>query len=179
MTLTIQSFGSRFSFEMIKDEVVIGGLAYASEMRSPKGNAAFASAKAHIHGVDIEITAQNSNSMRGAMKFYISKADDRMGELEFDWKGRGKLELLRVDGGKDEFKIKPKGVNSWWFLVEQNGHPILELRPTEKFSKESYDFEVRPRSRRMPPRIMDELCVYCGFAANIYMAKMASSSRGR
>lgn len=179
MSLIIQSFGSRFSFEMIRDEVVIGGLAYASDMRSPKGNPAFAAATAHIHGIDAEITANNSNKSNGSMEFYVSKGGDRIGELDFDWKGRGKLELSRVDGGEDKFKIKPKGVNSWWFLVEHNGYPIVELRPTKKYSKESYNFEVRVRSRRMPPRIMDELCVYLGFAANIYMAKMASRTDRR
>jgi len=34
MSLTIKSFGDRHSFELIRDEVVIGGLAYASDMRS-------------------------------------------------------------------------------------------------------------------------------------------------
>jgi len=174
VSLSIQSFGSRLSFEMIRDEVVIGGLAYVSKMRSPKGNPAFAAAKAHVHGEDVEVTARNSNSSKGAMEFNVLKDGELMGRLEFDRKGRAELKLYRVDGGDDEFKIKPRGVNSWWFLVEQNGYPILELRPQKKYDRESYNFDVHPRSRRMPERIMDELCIYVGFAANVYMAKMAS-----
>ena len=99
--------------------------------------------------------------------------------MEFDRKGRGHLELRRLDGKEDEFIIKPKGVNSWWFLVEQHRNPIVEIRPSEKYSKESYNFDIRPRSRRMPPRVMDELCVYLGFAANIYMAKVSKETNRR
>ncbi len=164
---------------MVRDEVVIGGLAYASDMRSPKGNAAFATATAHIHGIDVEIKAEQSNSAGGAMEYDVIKQGKRVGHLKFDWKGKGTLKLRRIEGGEDTFKIKPRGVNSWWFLVERDGYPIVELRPTTKYSKEAYNFDVRPRSRRMPPRIMDELCIYLGFAANVYMAKMANSSRGR
>jgi len=176
VSLSIQSFGTRLSFEMIRDGVVIGGLAYASKMRSPKGNPAFASAKAHVHGEDAEVTARPTNSNRGGMEYDVLKDGDRIGHIRFDWKGKATLKLRRVDGGDDTFKIKPKGVNSWWFLVEQNGYPILELRPAKKYDRESYNFDVRPRSRRMPERIMDELCIYVGFAANVYMAKV--SNRG-
>ncbi len=176
MSLTIQSFGDRRSFEMIRDEVVIGGLAYASDMRSPKGNAAFAAAAAHIHGIDVNISAQNSNSSSKAMEYDLSKKGNRMGHLKLDW-SKGTLKLRRVDGGEDVFKIKPKGVNSWWFLIEQNGYPIVELRPKMKYSKEAYDFDIRPRSRRMPPRIMDELCVYLGFAAQCLYGRNRGEDR--
>lgn len=179
MTLSIQSFGDRLSFEMIRDGVVIGGLAFASKMRSPKGNPAFASGKAHVHGEDAEISAKSSNSTRGGMEYDLIKHGDRIGLIRFDWKGKATLKISRVDGGEDTFKIKPKGVNSWWFLVEQNGYPVLELRPSSKYDHVNYNFDVRPRSRRMPERIMDELCIYVGFAANIYMAKVSNRSGKR
>lgn len=179
MSLIIQSFGSRQSFELIRDEVVIGGLAYASDMRSPMGNVAFASGAVHIHGIDAKINASSSNSSNGDLDFEIIKERREIGELEFDRKGNAHLELGRIDSGTDKFRIKPRGLTSWWFLVEQSGYPILELKPTEKYRRDAYHYRVNQRSRRMPERVLDELCVYVAFAANVYAAKMQGITTGR
>lgn len=179
MSLTVQSFGARHSFELVRDEVVIGGLAYASDMRSPKGNIAFASGSAHIHGIDTKITAKSANSSRGNLEFDIVKSNREIGALEFDRKGNARLELNRIDSGTDKFKIKARGLTSWWFLVEQAGYPVLELKPTEKFRRDAYHYRVNPRSRRMPERVLDELCVYVAFAANVYSTKMQGITTGR
>lgn len=179
MSLTIQSFGSRQSFELIRDEVVIGGLAYASDMRSPMGNVAFASGTAHIHGIDVKIAAKPANSSRGDLEFDVIKNKRQIGELEFDRKGNAMLELGRIDNGTDKFKIKPRGLTSWWFLVEQSGYPVLELKPTEKYRRNAYHYRVNQRSRRMPERVLDELSIYIAFAANVYSAKMQGITTGR
>lgn len=179
MSLTIQSFGSRHSFELIRDEVVIGGLAYASDMRSPKGNVAFSSGVLHVHGIDAKIDAQSANSSRGNLDFNILKDRREIGELEFDRKGNANLELSRIDKGTDKFRIKARGLTSWWFLVEQSGHPILELKPTEKYRRDAYHYRVNQRSRRMPERVLDELSIYVAFAANVYTAKMQGITTGR
>lgn len=173
MSLEIQSFGSRLSFELVRDGVTIGGLAYASNIRSPKGNPVFSTGRAHVHGIDMEIEAKKTNASTGPMEFEIEKDDDEIGQIRFDWRGRGKLLLSRVDGGRDEFKIKPKGIADWWFLVEHNNYPVMEIRPTTKYNQKDYNFDVRLRTKRMPERVIDELAIYVGFAANIYMAKMA------
>ena len=156
MSLTIQSFGSRQSFELIRDEVVIGGFAYASDMRSPLGNVAFASGALHVHGIDAQINAKHNNSSQGDLEFDISKFSRDIGELEFDRRGNAKLKLDRVDRGSDSFKIKPRGLTSWSFLVEKDGRPILELKPTEKFRRNAHQYRVNQRSRRMPERVLDE-----------------------
>jgi len=179
MSLTIKSFGSRQSYELIRDEVVIGGLAYASDMRSPMGNVAFASGALHIHGIDAEVTAKNSNSSRGELEFSVMKSGREIGEMEFDRKGRVKLRLNRIDRGSDKFEIKPRGLTSFWFLVEQDDRPVLELKPTEKYRRNAYHYRVNQRSRRMPERVMDELSIYIAFAANIYTAKMQGITTGR
>lgn len=179
MSLTIQSFGSRQSFELIRDEVVIGGLAYASDMRSPKGNVAFASGTAHVHGIDAQINAKPSNSSSGDLDFDIIKSGREIGELEFDRKGNARLELNRIDRGYDKFKIKPRGLTSWWFLVELSGYPVMELKPTEKYRRDAYHYRVNQRSRRMPVRVLDELSIYIAFAANVYSAKMQGITTGR
>ena len=179
MSLTIQSFGSRQSFELIRDEVVIGGLAYASDMRSPKGNVAFASGTAHIHGIDANITAKPANSSRGDLEFDILKSKREIGGLDFDRKGNARLELNRIDSGSDKFKIKPRGLTSFWFLVEQSGYPVMELKPTEKYRRDAYHYRVNQRSRRMPERVLDELSIYVAFAANVYSAKMEGITTGR
>ena len=124
MSLAIQSFGEKLSFELVRDGVTIGGLAYASKIRSPKGNPAFSSAQAHIHGIDIAIDAQKTNASTGPVEFEFEKEDYEFGLLKYDWRGRCKLGLTRVDGGRDEFKIKPKGVKDFWFLIE---HIIILL----------------------------------------------------
>lgn len=179
MSLTIKSFGTRQSFELIRDEVVIGGLAYASDMRSPMGNIAFASGTAHIHGIDAQITAKNSNSSDGELEYSIIKSGREIGDLEFDRKGTARLKLNRIDRGSDSFKIKARGLTSWKFLVEQSGYPILELKPTEKYRRDAYHYRVNTRSRRMPERVLDELTVYVIFAANVYSAKMRGITTGR
>jgi len=179
MSLTIKSFGARQSYELIRDEVVIGGLAYASDMRSPMGNVAFASGSVHIHGIDAEVTAKNSNSSRGRLEFSVMKSGREIGEMDFDRKGRVKLQLDRIDRGTDKFEIKPRGLTSFWFLVEQNDKPVLELKPTEKYRRHAYHYRVNQRTRRMPERVMDELSIYIAFAANIYNAKMQGITTGR
>jgi len=153
MSLTIKSFGTRQSYELVRDDVVIGGLAYASDMRSPAGNIAFASGAAHIHGIDAQVTAQNSNASRGALEYRVIKKDRTIGELKIDRKGKIKLQLNRIDRGSDRFEIKSRGLTSFWFLVEQNDKP--------------------------PERVLDELSIYVTFAANVYTAKMRGITTGR
>lgn len=179
MSLTIQSFGDRQSFELIRDDVVIGGLAYASDMRSPKGNVAFASGALHVHGIDAQINAKHANSSRGDLEFDILKSSRDIGDLKFDRRGNARLKLNRVDKGADEFKIKPRGLTSWSFLVEQDHNPVLELKPSEKFRRDAHHYRVHPRSRRIPKRVLDELSIYVAFAANIYSARMQGITTGR
>jgi len=179
VSLTIQSFGSRQSFELIRDEVVIGGLAYASDMRSPQGNVAFASGTLHVHGIDAQINAKHANSSSGDLEFDILKSGRDIGGLEFDRRGNGRLKLKRIDRGEDYFKVKPRGLTSWSFLVEKNGHPVLELKPTEKYRRNAHHYRVNTRSRRLPERVLDELSIYVAFAANVYSAKMQGITTGR
>lgn len=180
MGLTIQTFGDRQSFELIRDEVVIGGFAYMSEMRSPKGNVAFSSGALHIHGVDAQIKAKTANSSNGELEFDIIKSNRDIGELEFDRRGNAKLKLKRVDSGSDSFKIKARGLTSWSFLIEQDGRPVLEIKPTEKYRRNAHHYRVHSRSRtRIPERVLDELTIYSTFAANIYSAKMQGITTGR
>jgi len=101
MSLTIKSFGERQSYELIRDEVVIGGLAYASDQRSPMGNAAFSAGKVHIHGIDAEVKASTSRPENGRIEFNVVKAGQEIGELEFDRRGRMRLKLNRIDRGSD------------------------------------------------------------------------------
>ena len=179
MSLTIQSFGSRQSFELIRDEVVIGGFAYASDMRSPIGNAAFASGNLHVHGIDAQVNAKHANSSNRELEFDILKSSRDIGGLEFDRRGNGKLKLNRVDRGTDYFKIKPRGLTSFWFLVEHDDNPVLELKPTEKYRRDALHYRVNTRSRRLPERVLDELSIYIVFAANVYNAKMKGITTGR
>lgn len=177
MSLTVQSFGSRQSFELIRDEVVIGGLAYASDVRSPIGNVAFASGKLHVHGIDAQIKSKHSS--KGDLEYDILKSARDIGGLEFDRRGNGKLKLNRIDRGTDYFKIKPRGLTSFWFLVEHDDNPVLELKPTEKFRRDALHYRVNMRSRRLPERVLDELSIYVVFAANVYSAKMKGITTGR
>ena len=94
-------------------------------------------------------------------------------------RGNAKLKLDRVDRGSDSFKIKPRGLTSWSFLVEKDGRPILELKPTEKFRRNAHQYRVNQRSRRMPERVLDELSIYVAFAANVYSARMQGITTGR
>jgi len=64
-------------------------------------------------------------------------------------------------------------------MVEEDGNPILELKPTEKYRRDAYHYRVISRTRRMPERVMDELCIYVAFAANAYVAKMKGITTGR
>ena len=84
MSLAIQSFGEKLSFELVRDGVTIGGLAYASKIRSPKGNSAFSSAQAHIHGIDVAIDAQKTNASTGPVEFEFEKEDYEFGLLKYD-----------------------------------------------------------------------------------------------
>jgi len=179
MSLTIKSYGPRQSYELIRDNVVIGGLSYASDQRSPMGNAGFASGKAHIHGIDTEISPSTSTPTNGKLEYNVIKFGREIGELEFDRKGKVKLKLNRIDKGSDRFEIKPRGLTSFWFLVEQDDKPILELKPTEKYRRHAYHYRVNTRTRRMPERVMDELSIYIAFAANVYNAKMKGITTGR
>ena len=177
MSLTVQSFGSRQSFELIRDEVVIGGLAYESDVRSPIGNVAFASGNLHVHGIDAQIKSKHASN--GDLEYDIIKSSKDIGGLEFDRRGNGKLKLNRIDRGTDYFKIKPRGLTSFWFLVEYDDNPVLELKPTEKFRRDALHYRVNNRSRKLPERVLDELSIYIVFAANVYNAKMKGITTGR
>jgi len=179
MSLTVRSFGERQSYELVRDEVVIGGLAYASDMRSPMGNVAFASGSAHIHGIDANVTARPSSSSRGDLEYNVMKSGREIGALEFSRKGKIGLKLDRIDRGSDKFEIKARGLTSFWFMVEHKDNPVLELKPTEKFRRNALHYRVNQRSRCLPERVLDELSIYIMFAANVYNAKMQGITTGR
>ena len=102
-----------------------------------------------------------------------------IGELDIDRRGKVKLKLNRIDRGSDKFEIKPRGLTSFWFLVEQDDKPVLELKPTEKYRRDALHYRVNKRSRRLPERVLDELSIYVTFAANVYTAKMKGITTGR
>ena len=179
MSLRINSFGSRLSFEVLRDDVTVGGLAY---IKTGSALAASASARAHVHGEDISLIMIRDSSTPGMVGFSILKQDRGIGIIDFNWRGRGRLALDRVDGGRDVLSIHPKGLVEWWFLVtDAADRPLLELRPTSRWSQADYHFDVITRSQRWPREVFDELAIYAGFAANVYMARNAGvvASRGR
>jgi hypothetical protein len=177
VSLRINSFGSRLSFELLRDDVTVGGLAY---IKTGSALAASASARAHVHGEDIRITMTRDPSKPGMVGFSISKKDIDIGVMDFNWRGRGRLELARRSGGRDHFSIHPKGVTQWWFLITDSAdRAVMELRPTTRWSMQDYHFDIVSRSQKWPDPVMDELAIYAGFAANVYMARNAGVVAGR
>lgn len=177
MSLRINSFGSRLSFELLRDDVTVGGLAY---IKTGSALAASASARAHVHGEDIHIDMIRDPDKAGMIGFSIAKNGVAFGLIDFNWRGRGRLELNRKSGGRDIMIIHPKGVTEWWFLLTDSAdRSLMDLRPTTRWNAQDYHFDVTLRSELWPADVMDELAIYVGFAANVYMARNAGVVTGR
>ena len=153
MSLKINSFGSRLSFELVRDDDTVGGLAY---VKTGSALAARGSARANVHGEEIIIQVEPNKAKNGMVCFDIYKEKREFGELDFNWRGKGKLELKRRQGGEDKFNILPKGLSDLWFLITDRANvPVMEVRPITQWNAAKYQFEVHTKTERFPERVID------------------------
>jgi len=161
VTIILESIDSRGSFRLLRDETERFKLKYTNWFNSK--------AETSYNQQDIIIRSKNLwNS-----KFDIFKDNRDCGDITFNWMGHVIIRLTRADGkGEDEFLLKHRGIlgRLYELLTEKNTH-LLTLKASFNWSKFKYNYTVAREGHDFPDAILDELLIYCGFAANLHMTR--------
>jgi len=159
VVITLESIDSRGSFRLLRDGGAQFVLKYTNWFSSK--------AETAYNDQTIEI---RSKSMWNS-KFDIFKNGQDCGDIIFNWMGHVIIRLTRADGkGEDEFQLKHRGIISTQYelLTEKNEH-LLTLKASFNWSKFKYNYAVERENHDFLDAVLDELLIYCGFAANLHM----------
>lgn len=159
MTLLLESTDSRGSFRLLRGTNQQFELKYQN----------WFSSKATTHLNDQDITLQSKNFWMS--KFDIFKDGVDVGDIIFNWMGHVIIRLIRADGkGEDEFLLKHRGIlSSQYELLTEKQERLLTLKAGFNWKKFKYNYEVIREDHDFPDIVLDELLIYCGFAANLHM----------
>lgn len=159
MAILLESTDSRGSFRLLRDNRERFVLKYTS----------WFSSKAITSCNDEDISIQPKNIWMS--KFDIFKDGVDVGDIIFNWMSHVIIRLTRADGkGEDEFLLKHRGIlSSQYELLTEKDHHLLTLKASFNWSKFKYNYSVEREDHDFPDEILDELLIYCGFAANLHM----------
>jgi len=159
VTLLLESIDSRGSFRLLRDGAEQFQLKYQN----------WFSSKAMTAYNDQQIIMKSKNIWMS--KFDIFKNDKDVGDIIFNWMGHVIIRLTRADGkGEDEFLLKHRGILSTQYeLRTENNEHLLTLKAGFNWKKFKYNYEVIREKHDYPAIVLDELLIYCGFAANLHM----------
>ena len=159
MTILLESIDSRGSFRLLRNN--------AEEFRLKYTNWFSSKAVTSFNHQDIMMRPKNI----WMSKFDIFKDDVDVGDIIFNWMGHVIIRLVRADGkGEDEFLLKHRGILSTQYELrtEDNEH-LLTLKAGFNWKKFKYNYEVTREDHDYPDVVLNELLIYCGFAANLHM----------
>jgi hypothetical protein len=124
-------------------------------------------------GQDIALKSKNI----WMSKFDIFKNGVDCGDIIFNWMGHVIIRLTRADGaGEDEFLLKHRGILSTQYeLHDASKSHLLTLKAGFNWSKFKYNYTVTQENHDFPQEVLDELLIYCGFAANLHMSRSGMS----
>lgn len=161
MTVFLESTSSKGSFRLLREGQSRFELAYKGWF-SGEAMTAF-------NGQDIKIKSKNI----WMSKFDIFKNELDCGDIIFNWMSHVIIRLTRADGaGEDEFLLKHRGILSTQYeLWSANERHLLTLKAGFNWSKFKYNYSVEDEDHEFPQDVLDELLIYCGFAANLHMTQ--------
>lgn len=108
------------------------------------------------------------------MTYLIYDDGIEIGDIIFNWAGLITIRVLNEVDRECRFIFKSKG---FWKnrlqLFTENNVFVLSMKPIRNWmmSNHSYEIEVDEDQRIELDFDMDELMIYCGYTANIYMMK--------
>ncbi|MBT8283462.1 MAG: aminotransferase [Muriicola sp.] len=128
-------------------------------------------AKTEIDGNDIEIKPKNIWTSR----VDIYKNQNIIGDITFNLKGHMVIRLEKENGKEFNYLLKNKA--KWKLRFEVfNESEILQfsLNSVNNWTKLNYDYDVE-MANYDSEFAFEELLIYCGYAANLYLAIIGAS----
>ena len=159
MSIQLESIDSRGSFRLLRDGIEALQLKYQNRF----------SLKATTFFNDQEIAVLPKNFWM--TKFDIFKDSVDVGDIICNFTGYVIIQLLRADGkGQDEFMLKHRGLMSKQYgLLNKKNECLLTLKTNFNWKTFKYNHEVIHEDHDFPDIVLNELLIYCGFAANLRM----------
>lgn len=128
-------------------------------------------AKADFQKQQIEIYPKNI----WQNKYYIYKNGDNAGSISVNWKGFFKICLNALNGQEINYIFKPRGVWKLRFeLYTEDESLLLTMHAINNWRKLNYDYQVESLGNTTLIN-ETELLIYCGYAANQYLAMISAS----
>ncbi|PHN08271.1 aminotransferase [Flavilitoribacter nigricans] len=128
-------------------------------------------ASARYRSQDIRIQAKDF----WGSKYMILKNKKEIGEISFNWKGHVVIKLTDTDGVDHEYVMKGKGMWKLRFeIFDENEDLVLSMFSINKWNKLNLDYRIE-KTEHEPPFDEHEFLLYCGYAANLYVARMGAS----
>ena len=128
-------------------------------------------AKTSLNGNNIEIKPKNIWTSR----VDIFKNENKIGDITFNLKGHMVIRLTKSNGEEFNYLLKNKAQWRLRFDVfnESDVHQF-SLNSTNTWTKLNYDYDIEMTEYDSKFEI-EELIVYCGYAANLYLAIIGSA----
>lgn len=160
--MKIVSNSHRGDFQLVEDSVQILEMKY--------NNWFSGKAQAFFKGQHLEIKPKNLWSS----KFNICKNGKEAGSIVFNMSGKINIRIKNEEGQELSFILKPKGMLKLRFeLLDEAETSVLMLSTVNYWSKLRYDYQVE-LGEMIPELDVQELLIYCGYAANLYMTMMGA-----
>ena len=122
----------------------------------------------HGHKINISPTSLWNN------KFMISKNNENIGNIKYNWKGHISIELVSTAKRKKTYLLKSKGFWKRYFeLIDESENIVLTLHP--KHSMKGYSYTPKVLNDSISEKEVIEILIYLGFGANLYMSMLSSS----
>ena len=159
MSILLESIDSRGSFRLLRDG--------AEEFQLKYKNWFSSQAVTSFNNQEIMMRPKNI----WMSKFDIFKDGVDVGDIIFNWMGHVIIRLTRADGkGEDEFLLKHRGLfSSQYELLTEKNERLLMFKAGYNWKKFKYNYEVIREDHDYPDIVLNELLIYCGFAANLHM----------
>ncbi len=160
--MKIVSSSSRGNFKLVKGNWEILELKYEKWFSSK--------AATRYRSQEIRIQAKDF----WGSKFAILKNRKEIGDISFNWKGQVVVRLTDADGESHQYFMKGKGVWKLRFEVYNEADKlVLTMKSINKWNKLNIDYQIE-KTDHEPPFDEHEFLLYCGYAANMYVARMGA-----
>lgn len=161
--MKITSSSGKGNFKLTKNKEEICELVY--------NNWFSGKAKTVLNGNNIEIKPKNIWTSR--VEIYKNK--NKIGDITFNLKGHMVIRLTKSDGEEFNYLLKNKAKWKLRFEIfnESNTHQF-SLNSVNDWTKLNYDYDIEMVDYNSKFEI-EELVVYCGYAANLYLAIISAA----
>ncbi len=131
--------------------------------------------KTEFNGQTIEIKPKSIWSS----ELEIFKNNEKIGNITFKWNGNAIIRVLNNKSKEIIFSLKSKGFWSSYFeLKNEERELILGIKPSFKWEKLNYDFEIKNIQNLYNENTIIELLIYSAIVCRRYMRNMAGAAGG-